>query len=88
MATRQDQDLLEDVLITEKNLCSLLTTGVTECATANVRTDIKDVLNNELDIQNQVFNTMSTKGWYQPEAAEQNKITQARNKFAQRPMNS
>ena len=71
MATRQDQDLFEDILITEKNLCSLLATGVTECATANVRTNIKEVLNCELDTQNQVFNTMSSKGWYQTEAAEQ-----------------
>lgn len=77
----QPQDIINDLLIAEKNLCSIYSTAVTEASTPNVRENLKSVLTCELDIQNQVFKTMEQKGWYQTEQAERTKINEAMNKF-------
>ena len=83
MNQMKDKDLVNDLLMSEKLMCSTYNTAVTESATENIRTEFKNILNEELDIQNNIFSTMSQKGWYAPEAAESNKINQTASKFSQ-----
>ncbi|WP_105615540.1 spore coat protein [Vallitalea okinawensis] len=85
---RQERELMDDLLITEKALSTLYTTAVTEAATPNVRNQFKSVLTCELDFQDEVYQSMATRGWYQPANAEQQKIQQALTQHAQKPLNS
>jgi len=83
MNTRQDKDLITDVLMTEKSLCATYNTAVTEAATSNVREGFKNILNEQLDIQNDIFNTMNQKGWYNVQQADQNNINTIKTQFNQ-----
>ncbi|MCT4542904.1 MAG: spore coat protein [Vallitalea sp.] len=83
---RKDEDLLNDCLVSEKLLCSTLSTAVTEAATPKVRQEFQSALTNSFCTQNDLFQEMSSKGWYKTEAAQQNKITEAQSKFSNKPM--
>ncbi|GMQ63346.1 spore coat protein [Vallitalea maricola] len=82
---RKDEDLLNDCLVSEKQLCSTLSTAVTEAATPNVRQEFENALNNSFCTQDNVYKEMATKGWYKTEAAQQNKVSEAKTKFANKP---
>ena len=43
----------------------------------------KEILNDTLCMQNEVYNTMAQKGWYPVQQAEQQQIEQVKQKFAQ-----
>lgn len=79
---RSDQDIVQDLLYSEKQLCNTYTLAATEAKTEGIRNNFRDILTCELDVQNQVFQTMSAKGWYQPEQADINKVQQAKTKFS------
>ncbi|GMQ60374.1 hypothetical protein AN1V17_47740 [Vallitalea sediminicola] len=83
---RKEEDLINDCLVSEKQLCSTLSTAVTEAATPNVRQEFENALNNSFCTQDNVYKEMTTKGWYKVEAAEQNKISEAKTKFSSKPM--
>lgn len=85
---RQEKDLMDDLLLSEKSLSKLYTTAVTEAATPGLRSEFKNVLTCELDLQNQVYESMATRGWYSPAQAEQQKVQQAQMKFSQKPLNT
>ncbi len=79
---RNDQDYAHDLLMTEKQLCSALATATSEAATESVRNGFKNILSGQFDLQNQVFKTMSSNGWYQTDPAQADKIQQAKSKFS------
>lgn len=79
---RNDQDYANDLLMSEKQLCSALATATSEAATESVRNGFKNILSGQLDLQNQVFKTMSSNGWYQVDQAEGTKIQQAKSTFS------
>lgn len=81
----QDQDLVADLLTSEKLLCSTYNTAVVEAATPNIRNDLKTNLNSQLDIQNTIFNKMNEKGWYPVDSADPNKVQVAKSKFPENP---
>lgn len=83
---RKDEDLINDCLVSEKQLCSTLSTAVTEAATPNIREEFKNALNNCFCTQDDVYKEMSNKGWYKTESAQQNKISEAKTKFSEKPM--
>ena len=83
---RKDEDLMNDCLISEKQLCSTLSTAVTEASTPNVRQEFENVLDNCFCTQDNVYKEMSSKGWYKSEMAQQNKISEAKTKFSEKPM--
>ncbi len=83
---RKDEDLINDCLVSEKQLCSTLSTAVTEAATPNVRNEFQQTLSNCFCTQDEVYKEMTKKGWYKTEAAGQNKITEAKTKFSNKPM--
>ncbi len=82
---RQEQDLFNDILVSEKHLCTTYETAVTEAATPNIRKEFEQVLNDTLCIQDDVFKAMSERGWYKVEQAQQTKIDEAKNKYAKKP---
>lgn len=78
----EDRDLMEKELLIVKGVCDLYLHGTIESSTAEVHTAFKDALNVSLDIQNKIYNLMSEKGWYKTCPAEQAKIDQAKQKYA------
>ncbi|MBC7960813.1 MAG: spore coat protein [Vallitaleaceae bacterium] len=79
---RNDQDYANDLLMSEKQLCSALATAASEAATESIRNGFKNILSGQLDLQNQVFKTMSSNGWYQVDQADSTKIQQAKSKYS------
>lgn len=59
---RKDEDLINDCLVSEKKqLCSTLSTAVTEAATPNVRNEFQQTLSNCFCTQDEVYKEMTKK---------------------------
>jgi spore coat protein CotF len=77
-----DKEILTDLLTSQKHITENYNTFANECATPAVKTDFMNILNEEHQLQNEVFTEMQKRGWYQTEAAEQTKINQTKQKYA------
>lgn len=84
----QDKELLTDLMMSEKLLCSMYQTASVDSATGNIRNQFKNILNEELDMQNTIFSMMSQKGWYPLEDAPQSKVVEIKNTFEPSVKNS
>ena len=78
----EDRELMENELLVIKGVCDLYLHGAIESSTAEVHTAFKDALNESLNIQNKIYNLMAEKGWYKTDTAEQTKIDQVKNTYA------
>lgn len=76
-----DKEMLEDSLSSQKFITDGYNTFANECASAQLKTDFMNLLNEEHQIQHEIFTEMQKRGWYQMEAAEQTKINQAKQKY-------
>ena len=76
-----DKDRLQDALSSQKFITEGYNTYTYECATPNVRSMLKQFLNEEHEIQHEIFTEMQSRGWYKVAPAEQQKINEARTKF-------
>lgn len=85
-ASFSDKDILTDVLSSQKFVTDGYNTFTNECATPAVRTDFVNILNEEHMIQSEVFTEMQGRGWYATEAADQNKVNQAKQKYTSMTM--
>lgn len=78
-----DKQILTDALSTQKMITSNYNNFVNESATPEVRNDVMNILSEEHQIEYSLFSEMQRRGWYQVTQAEQQKVMQAKNKFAQ-----
>ena len=78
----EDKDIMEKELLTIKGVCDLYMHGAIESSTAEVHSAFKEALNESLNIQNKLYNLMAEKGWYKTDTADQQKITQAEQKYS------
>jgi len=78
-----DQAIMENLLLTTKGVCDLYMHGAIESATPNVHQTFSSALNSALCMQDQVYQKMTAKGWYQTTPAQQQQIDQVKQKFAQ-----
>lgn len=78
-----EQELLNDLLIQEKEIAKNYTTFITETSCPNMRQVLTDNLNCSLQKQYEVFNIMNNKGWYQTKDAQDQDVQQAKQKFQQ-----
>lgn len=76
-----EKDILQDCLSSQKQTTATYNTFAGECKNTELRTAMLNILTDEHNIQADIFNTMHVNGWYPTEAADQNKINQARQKF-------
>ncbi len=81
-ANLSDKELMEDMLTAQKHITGNYSLFANECSTQNIRSDIMNIMKEEHEIQACVFDFMSSKGWYAPAAAEQQKIDQAKQKYS------
>ena len=78
-----DKEILNDGLCAQKASTGKLNLAATECVHAELRDKIFNVLDQEHDIQYEVFNMMSQRGLYPTPAADDKKVMEAKQKFAQ-----
>lgn len=82
----QDKELMDDMLAAQKMATANYSLFANECAGKPLRDDMLSILREEHDIQADLFYQMQSKGWYPTPPAEQQKITETRQKFSQAAM--
>lgn len=78
-----DRDLMEGLLLSVKGAGDLYLHGTIESSTEKVRSAFDSSLTRSLQMQKQIYDKMSQKGWYAKTNVEQQKICQTQQKFAQ-----
>ena len=77
-----DRNLMQDILLLEKGVCDLYMHGAIESSTQNINQTFKTALNDSLCMQDDIYRKMESKGWYQTEQAQQDKIDTLKQKFS------
>ena len=77
-----DQELMADLLFTEKKMSANYDTFASECVNVQLRDEFLKLLNQGHQTQTKLFQTAQQKGWYQVEQAPAQKMVQAEQKFA------
>lgn len=78
-----DKEILGDGLSTQKATTEKFNTFAGECVHDSLRGTMMNILEQEHSISNEVFNMMHQRGMYQTPPAEEKKIMEAKQKFAQ-----
>ena len=77
-----DQEMMNDVLSSQKLLTGNYNNFAGECASPALLSEMMNILNEEHQIQHQVFDEMQKRGWYQTEPAQQQKVDQCKQQYA------
>ena len=77
-----DQQIMENLLLTTKGVCDLYLHGSIESGTQNVQQAFQTALCDSLTLQGDIYQKMSARGWYQSEQADSQKINALKQKFA------
>lgn len=78
-----EKEVLNEALSTEKSSTGTYNTFVNECANPQLRSDLMQILNTTHKMQADIFNEIQSKGMYQLCQAQQQKISQAKQKYSQ-----
>ncbi len=76
-----DREMMDDALSSQKFITDGYNTLANECATPALLAEFMNLLDEEHQIQHDVFAEMQKRGWYTTEPADQNKVNQAKQKF-------
>ena len=79
--TMTEKEILQDCLSSQKFTTSNLNTWAGECVCEQLRSAFLNILDDEHRIQADIFNDMSSNGWYQTKPADQQQIQQIKQKF-------
>lgn len=82
-ASFTEKELMNDLLMSEKQVSSAYTIGITESSCANLRNILTQCEQNTLSNQESFFNAMNQRGWYQVKKAPSQDVQSAKTKFAQ-----
>jgi len=77
----QDQEIMENLLLTTKGACDLYMHGTIESSTGNVHQAFDSALGETLDMQDSIYKAMTQRGWYQGEQAQQQEISKVKQKY-------
>ena len=83
MQVYTDKEILNDGLCAQKATTGKMNLAANECVHENLRKDILNVLNQEHSIQYEVFSMMSLRGMYPTPAADDKKMMETKQKYAQ-----
>lgn len=78
-----DRDLADNILSQHKLEAASLTNLILESVNNNLRSDCVNILQNTFSHQKQVFDYMSSKGWYPTKTASPQDITTAQQSISQ-----
>ena len=76
-----DRARLTDALASQKFVTECYNTWCNECSNASVRSELMNILNEEHQLQYEIFEEMRKRGWYQVQPAEPQKIHEAKTRF-------
>ena len=76
-----DREMISDALYSQKQITESYNVFANECAAPQVRDAFINLLNEEHQIQADIFNEMSKRGWYSTQKADKQLIDQAKQKF-------
>ena len=77
-----DKCIMEGLLLDAKGVCDLYMHGAIESSTQKVRQTFSAAFADALSMGDSLYQQMTAKGWYQPDGAPQQKLTQTRQKFS------
>lgn len=77
-----DQEMMTDALSSQKFITDTYNVFANECASPAVKSEFINILNEEHQIQHEVFSEMQKRGWYQVQQAQQEQINQAKQKYS------
>ena len=78
-----EKEILGDALSAQKATTALFNTAATECVHKDVHHVMMDILNEEHEIQQNVFDTMHTKGIYPTPSADDQKLQETKQQYSQ-----
>ncbi|NCB50552.1 MAG: spore coat protein [Clostridia bacterium] len=76
-----DKTIMENLLMTTKGACDLYMHGAIESSSPNVHQSFNSALNSGISLQDGIYKQMSQKGWYPSSQADQQQISQVRQKY-------
>ena len=79
--TMTEKDILQDCLSSEKYTTTSYNTYAGECVSEQLRSAFLNILDDEHRIQADIFNEMSSKGWYAVAPADQQQLAQVKQKY-------
>ncbi len=71
-----DKEFTHDLLISEKQVVSSYSTGITESSCINLRNTLVTNFKSAQYLQYKVFDSMKTKGWYPTKDAPSSEVAQ------------
>jgi len=77
----QEKEILQDLLVSQKQTAGTYNLFAGECVSTQLRNTMLTILDDEHSMQNSLFQTMQSHGWYPTPMAPQDKINQARQRF-------
>ena len=77
-----DQERMTDFLCSEKKMTANYDSFASECVNIPLRDEFLRLFNQSHHSQTELFQLAQSKGWYQPEQAQADKISQAYTKFS------
>lgn len=81
MAVMQEKELLTDFLSGQKQITALYNSYAGECVSTQLRDQMLSILKEEHSIQNDIFNAMQTRGFYDVKQADTQQINTAKQKL-------
>lgn len=83
MSVYTEKEILGDALSSQKATTELFNKSANECVHGNVRELLLDILAEEHDIQQDVFDMMHAEGYYPTPEAEDKKVQQLKMQYQQ-----
>lgn len=83
MSVYTEKEVLSDALSAQKACTELFNKASNECVHENIRESLLDILEEEHEIQQDVFLMMHDKGMYPTPEAEQKKVDQLKQQYSQ-----
>lgn len=77
-----EKDILQDLASSQKYVTNSYNTFAGECVNEQLRSAFLNILDDEHRIQADIFNDMSSNGWYQTTPADQQQLQQVKQKFS------
>jgi len=77
-----DKDYLAEFLDTEKQVTANYNYYAGECVNTELRSSLLTLLDEEHDIQSDIFNQMHARGWYQVKNADPTELETVKTKFS------
>ena len=78
----KDQELITDLLLTEKKMSGNYNEFASECVNIQLRDAFVNLLTQGHRTQSDLFRTAQQRGWYQVEQAPNDTVNQAQQKFS------